>query len=76
MADVLNNVCDMFAEEIMVHDPSRSVERLLSFRNDHSCDEMVRAQVSKRFAHEPDSLYGYAIFCQGVEDMGEQFWRQ
>jgi hypothetical protein len=69
-------MCDMLAEEFVVHNPSCSIERLLSFSNDHSCDEMMRAQVSEYFAHEPDILDGSALLCQVVEDMGEQFWRQ
>jgi hypothetical protein len=66
----------MLADEFVVHNPSRSIERPLSFSYNHSCDEMMRAQVSEYFAHEHDILDGSAVLCQVVEDMGEQFWRQ
>jgi hypothetical protein len=69
-------MCDMLAEEFVVHDPSRSVERLLPFGKYYSCDEMVEAQVSEYFVNEPDILYGSAVLCQVVKDMGEKLRRQ
>jgi hypothetical protein len=66
----------MLAEKIVVYDPSHFVKRLLSFGKQYSCDEMMGAQVSEYLAHERDVLYGPAILCQGVEDIGKDFWRQ
>jgi hypothetical protein len=67
---------DVLAEEEMVHNSSRSLKRLLSSSDHRTRDEMMRAQVTECFAHEPGVLYGFAALCQIVEHTGDKLRRQ
>jgi hypothetical protein len=67
---------DLLAEEEMVHNPSRSLKRLLSSGDHRTRDKMTRAQVTECFAYEPGVLYGFAALCQIVEDTGNRLHRQ
>jgi hypothetical protein len=60
----------------MIHNPFQPPERIEAFRDHHSGDEVMRAQLMENFAHKSATLYRPAILAQGLEDIREELWRQ
>ena len=55
------------AEEKMIHYPLQSLKRIEAFRDHHSGDEVVRAQLTEHLAHKSATFYSPAILAKGLD---------